>query len=123
MTELDKLKQADQAPDWLTSESFIMLKGGYLLNEETPRAAYERCADFSASVYTDSDKYKKDFFEAIWKNWLCPASPVLSNAHTKNLQISCYSGQAEDSVAGIMNHLKEMALLTKYGGGVGIFIK
>lgn len=117
---LKDLQEKGLAPEWMTEESFITISNGYLLKDETPKDAYKRCADFSASVYgEDREKFEKDFFLAIWNNWLCPASPVLSNANTKNLQISCYSGQSEDSLLGIMDHLKELAMLTKYGGGVG----
>lgn len=118
--KLEDLKQKGEAGEWLTEEGLIMLKGGYLLPDETPRQAYLRCAEFSASVYgADKQKYMDDFFLAIWNNWLCPSSPVLSNANTKNLQISCYSGSPADDLGGIMDHLKELAMLTKYGGGVG----
>ena len=117
---LEQLKQAGEAAEWLTEEALNTLLNGYLLKGETPKEAYLRCADASSKVYRGREAdYKDDFFEAIWKNWLCPASPVLSNAGTNNLQISCYSGSSSDDLLGIMDHLKEMAALTKYGGGVG----
>lgn len=117
---LDQLKEAGEAPDWLTAEAYETLTQGYLLCGETPRQMYERCAKYSASVYGDkSGKYEKDFFQAIWNNWLCPATPVLSNAYTDNLQISCYSATSGNKMASIMDHFKELAMLSKYGGGVG----
>lgn len=116
---LNELKEKDLAPQFLTEEAFTTLQGGYLLPNETPRDMYMRCASFAAKNYSEKHKYEKDFFDAMWNGWLCPASPVLSNSFTDNLQISCYSGTTDDSLLGIMNHLKEMAMLTKYGGGVG----
>lgn len=116
---LKELQEKGEAAEWLTTEALNTLSNGYLLIEETPKGAYERCAEFSAKVYKNSDDYKADFFEAIWKNWLCPATPVLSNANTENLQISCYSGIPSNKVSGIMDHMKEMAILTKRSGGVG----
>ena len=116
---LEQLKEKDLAPAWMTEESFKALSSGYLLPNETPREMYLRCAEYAARNYKESAKYEKDFFDAMWNNWLCPASPVLSNANTSNLQISCYSGTTDDSLLDIMDHLKEMAMLTKYGGGVG----
>lgn len=117
--KLNELKEKGLAPEFLTEEAMNTLSNGYLLQNETPIEMYKRCADFSASVYKNVDDYKADFFEAIWNNWLCPATPVLSAANTKNLQISCYSGTMSNKVTGIMDHMKEMAVLTKRGGGVG----
>lgn len=117
---LEHLKEKGEAPEWMTEESYTTISNGYLLKGETPKESYIRCSNFSAKVYKeDREKFEKDFLLAIWNNWLCPASPILSNANTKNLQISCYSGVSSDSLIGIMDHLKEMAMLTKYGGGVG----
>jgi len=96
-----------------------MLLNGYLQENETPKEMYSRCAKYAAKNYVESNKFEADFFNAMWNNWLCPATPVLSNANTKNLQISCYSSTSDDSMNGIMDHLKELAMLTKYGGGVG----
>lgn len=117
--KLNELKEKGLAPEFLTEEALNTLSNGYLLQNETPIEMYKRCADFSASVYKNTDDYKVDFFEAIWNNWLCPATPVLSAANTENLQISCYSGTMSNKVTGIMDHMKEMAVLTKRGGGVG----
>lgn len=118
MTHLELLKNLDQAPEWLTEEAMKMLEGGYLQEGETPRGAYKRVAK---TVATDLNKPELEsvFFDMIWKNWLCPASPVLSNSGTKNLQISCFSGQPLDDTYDIMRHVQEMVMLTKYGGGVG----
>lgn len=117
--KLNELKELGLAPEWLNEVSLKTLQGGYLQLGETPLDAYKRCANFSASVYEDSKKFELDFLEAIWKNWLCPSTPVLANANTTNLQISCYSGTTDDSLLGIMDHLKELATLTKFGGGCG----
>lgn len=116
---IDILKESGLAPAFLTEEGFNSLQNGYLLENETPKDMYERVARYSASVYSDSEAFKKDFFTAMWNNWLCAATPVLSNAETKNLQISCYSSNSPDSLLGIMDHLKELAILSKYGGGCG----
>lgn len=116
---LQQLKDLDLAPQFMTQEGFNTISNGYMHVGETPRDMYKRCAAFSASVLKLDDKYAIDFFDAMWNNWLCPATPVLSNAMSGNLQISCYSGVSSDNVLGIMDHLKELAVLTKNGGGVG----
>lgn len=115
---LNELKEKSLAPEFLTEEAFTTLNGGYLQPGETPKDAYERVA---STVANDLNKpeLKSIFFDLIWNNWLCPSTPVLSNSGTNNLQISCFSGLAGDDTSSIMNHLKEMVMLTKFGGGVG----
>lgn len=117
---LEQLKQAGEAPEFLTDEGFQMLNGGYLLSNETPRQAYMRVANVISNDLRMT--YLKDiFFDLIWKNWLCPSTPILANSGTKNLQISCFAGQPKDDTYDIMRHIQENVMLTKYGGGVGSF--
>jgi len=48
------------------------------------------------------------------------ATPTLSNARTTRHQLSsCYVGSMNDNIEGIFDDYKEMALLSKYGGGIG----
>ena len=116
--KLEQLKEKDLAPTWLTQDGLTMLRGGYLLAEETPRAAYRRVAKTVANDLNEPS-YENIFFDLIWKNWLCPSTPVLSNSATNNLQISCFSGQPLDDTYDIMRHIQENVMLTKFGGGVG----
>ena len=119
--ELEKLKSNGEAPEWLTPEGFSTISGGYLLKGETPKDMWMRCANASAARLNNPALAKK-FFEAMWKNWLCLASPVASNMGTeRGLPISCYGAYVEDSIVGIMNTLKEIAILSKHGGGIGTF--
>jgi ribonucleoside-diphosphate reductase alpha chain len=120
MSKLDDLKTSGEAPQWYTEESFTTVDNGYLLVNETPRSMYRRVAR-SASVALNEPHLEQEFFEAMWNNWLCPASPVLSNMGTnRGLPISCYGIDAPDSVDGIYRSVHEMAMLTKHGGGVGV---
>jgi ribonucleoside-diphosphate reductase alpha chain len=118
MVTLQDLKDQDEAPQWLTEEAFLMLHGGYLQENETPKNAYRRVAK-TVSSDLNKPELEQIFFDMIWQNWLCPASPVLSNSGTNNLQISCFSGRPFDDTYDIMRHVQEMVMLTKYGGGVG----
>lgn len=121
MTELDKLKQAGEAPHWMEEEGYSTVSRGYLLPGETPRDMYERVAKAAASYYgADASHWEDKFFSAMWNNWLCPASPVLSNMGTdRGLPISCNSNHIPDSVEGIFEKVTELAMLSKYGAGVG----
>jgi ribonucleoside-diphosphate reductase alpha chain len=126
MTDLERLKLESEAPDWMSEEGFQVLSGGYLLPGETPKMAYWRVANAAADYYTTYDERKKwgqKFFDAMWKNWLCPASPVLSNMGTdRGLPISCNSIHVGDSVDSIFSKSHELAMLSKNGAGVGIYL-
>lgn len=127
--KLDKLKKEGEAPNWMTTESLRTLEGGYLLPKETPKEMYERVSKAAAFQLAKKDgdynhelaaSYADKFFDLMWKNWLCPASPVLSNmGTTRGLPISCFSNFVDDSVQGIMESVSETAIMTKNGGGVG----
>ena len=98
------------------------IAGGYLLQGETPKDAYERVAKTVARRL-----YKPEladvFFDYIWKGWLNLASPVLSNTGTdRGLPISCFGIDVADSIQDIGAKNLEMMLLAKHGGGVGLGI-
>jgi ribonucleoside-diphosphate reductase alpha chain len=119
---LEELKQAGEAPNWLTEEGYRTLSGGYLLTNETPRQMYTRIAQAAASYYEDSEKWQDKFFNALWKNWLCPASPVAANLGAdRGLPISCNTVHVDDSVDSIFMKNYEFAVLSKNGAGVGIY--
>lgn len=121
--DLQKLKTEDAAPQWMDEISLKTLGGGYLLSNETPKQMYQRVAKAAASYYTDKEKWEKKFFEAMWNNWLCPASPVLSNMGTnRGLPISCNSIHIADSIDSIFMKNHELAMLSKNGAGVGIYL-
>ena len=120
---LDELKRLGEAPEWMTEEGYATIARGYLLEGETPLGMYERVAHSAASYYADSSFWYAKFFDVLWKNWLCPASPVLSNLGTsRGLPISCNSIHAGDSVSSIFEKSHELAMLSKNGAGVGIYL-
>ena len=110
-------------PEWGDTEVYKKtISGGYLLNGETPRAAYTRvCSTVARRL--DKPELAEKFFNYIWKGWLCLASPVLSNTGTdRGLPISCFGIDVADSINDIGKKNLEMMLLAKHGGGVGIGI-
>jgi len=120
---LNELKSKGEAPEWMGEEGLKTLQGGYLIGDETPRQMYRRVAKAAASYYTDSAKWESKFYEVMWKNWLCPASPILSNLGSdRGLPISCNSIHVGDSVDSIFAKSHELAMLSKNGAGVGIFL-
>ena len=120
---LDELKNSNDAPSWLTPAGFQTLCNGYLLPDETPKQMYLRVSKTAASHYEDSKKWEKEFFDAMWKNWLCLATPVASNMGTnRGLPISCNSIHIDDSIDSIFKKNHELAMLSKNGAGVGIYV-
>lgn len=111
-----------QIPNWLTEEGVETLSRGYLLPGETPRGMHTRLASYAAKIL-DKPELEEDLFTIFWEGWLGPASPVASNFGTnRGLPISCYSVHVGDSVQSIYSHLKEVAQLSKNGGGVGVYL-
>ena len=110
-------------PEWGETEVYKKtISGGYLLNGESPRDAYNRvCTTVARRL--DRPELAETFFKYIWKGWLCLASPVLSNTGTdRGLPISCFGIDVADSINDIGKKNLEMMLLAKHGGGVGIGI-
>ena len=108
-------------PDWLSEEAQQTLSKGYLLPGETPRDMWKRCA-VTAEKNLSYPGIGTDIMEMFWKGYMGGATPVLSNFGTnRGLPISCFSVHASDSVNSIYSHLKEVASLSKNGGGVGVY--
>lgn len=121
MKTLEQLKILKDAPEWVTDASFKTLSAGYMLPNETPRKMWSRVSHASANALGKPELASK-FFELFWSGFLCGASPVLSNlGTTRGLPISCFSIQVADSTDNILNKAHELAMLSKYGGGVGIY--
>ena len=116
-------KKGIDYPSWGDTDVYRKtIVGGYLLMGESPRDAYMRVSNAVARrLY--KPELAEQFFEYIWKGWLCLASPVLSNTGTdRGLPISCFGIDVADSINDIGNKNLEMMLLAKHGGGVGIGI-
>ena len=120
--EFNNLKNKKEIPEWMTLPGYKTLSKGYRLKGETPKGMYNRTATSAAKSGNFNEKLRLDFFDVMWKNWLCPASPVLSNLGTdRGLPISCFGLSVEDKMEDIMGRgIGELAMLTKSGGGVGV---
>jgi len=110
-------------PEWGDTDVYRKtIIGGYLLQGESPKDAYERVAKTVARrLY--KPELAEVFFDYIWKGWLNLASPVLSNTGTdRGLPISCFGIDVADSIQDIGAKNLEMMMLAKHGGGVGVGI-
>lgn len=108
-------------PDWLSEEAQQTLSKGYLMPGETPRDMWKRCA-MTAEKYLGYPGISTDIMEMFWRGYFGGATPVLSNFGTnRGLPVSCYSHSISDDTNSIFSHLKEVAALSKNGGGVGSY--
>lgn len=120
--KLEELKKAGEAPEWMTDIAFANLSKGYLLKDETPKQMFLRVSS-TAADYLCNPYWKDVFFDVMWRNWLCLATPVISNMGTnRGLPISCFGSYVEDSVLGIMDEARETAVLSKNGGGTSSYM-
>ena len=107
-------------PTWMDQIGLDIVSNGYLLPEEDVFKAFLRVSKASARRLKRKD-LQPLFYEALTKNWLCLASPVLSNMGTeRGMPISCFGIDVEDSIEGIAGSNSELMRLTSQGGGVGI---
>jgi len=107
-------------PVWFDEIGLSMISKGYLLPDEDVFDAYKRVSKFAARRLRRKD-LQPFFYEAMVKNWLCLASPVLSNMGTeRGMPISCFGIDVGDSIEGIADANSELMRLSSQGGGVGI---
>ncbi len=87
---------------------------------ELPQHMFMAIAMFLAQNELNSQEWAKKFYDLISKFEVMLATPTLSNARTTRHQLSsCYIGSTPDNIEGIFDAYKEMALLSKFGGGIG----
>jgi ribonucleoside-diphosphate reductase alpha chain len=107
-------------PTWMDDIALSMISKGYLLSDEDVFDGFKRVSKSAARRLRRKD-LQPFFYEAMVKNWLCLASPVLSNMGTeRGLPISCYGIDVDDSVEGIASANSELMRLSSQGGGVGM---
>lgn len=115
----------------LSVNATAVLQRRYLLKDEdgriteTPKQMFRRVASAMAEIdllYGENDvkKTEEEFYQAMSNLEFLPNSPTLMNAGTPINQLSaCFVLPVEDSMEGIFDALKHMAMIHKSGGGVG----
>lgn len=113
-------------PEWFITPGLQLWEEKYEFNTETSvKGQFERIARTAASHLPESIRQLANdkFFELLWKGWLSPSTPVMSNMGTnKGLVVSCAGSVVEDSIDGFYSSLREAALLTKYGFGTASYL-
>lgn len=118
--ERKHLQEKGWLPDWYTTFGWQMFKSKYAYGgEEGAKGRWKTIAK-TLSKHAPGDKkdWEDKFFNLMWKGWLSPASPVLSNTGTdRGLNVSCSGLVVGDSIDSFYSALREQALLSKYGFG------
>jgi ribonucleoside-diphosphate reductase alpha chain len=115
----------------LSVNAIRVLEQRYLLKDdhgnviETPQQMFHRVAREVARVEArygkrDPEATEDKFYNMMSRLEFLPNSPTLMNAGTRMGQLSaCFVLPVEDSMEGIFNTLKHMALIHQSGGGTG----
>lgn len=115
----------------LSLNAIVVLEKRYLLKDETgkvvetPSQLFQRVAKAIADVDRrygdlDADEAEESYFNLMSNLYFLPNSPTLMNAGTELGQLSaCFVIPVYDSLEGIFDALKSMALIQQSGGGTG----
>ncbi|PIV08642.1 hypothetical protein COS52_01640, partial [Candidatus Roizmanbacteria bacterium CG03_land_8_20_14_0_80_39_12] len=111
-----------------SSNQLKVMRNRYLLKNsdgkviETPSELFHRVAK-NLAIVEKSEKRKKveaDFYEVMSKLEFLPAGRTLNNAGTPQSQLAnCFVLPVEDSMEGIFDSVKWMAMIQQRGGGTG----
>jgi ribonucleotide reductase alpha subunit len=105
---------------------FKTLERAYLIKVdkkiiERPQHMWMRVA---IGIHGNDIKEVLQTYDLLSKKYFTHATPTLFNSGTKRPQLSsCFLCSInDDSISGIYDSLKEMALISKYAGGIGVHI-
>ena len=121
-----QLQSDGLAPDWLSTSGYQLLsERTYLNTAETPKDMYTRIAhraseltDFSIPQDWGYSDWFTAFYDIMWKGWLSPSTPVLTNmGNDRGHPVSCSGTYSGDSIRSWYTARLEIAQLTQRGYG------
>ncbi len=87
---------------------------------ELPQHMFMAISMFLAQREENREEWAIKFYNMISQFQVMLATPTLSNARTTRHQLSsCYIGSTPDNIEGIFDSYQEIAMLSKFGGGIG----
>jgi len=93
------LQNKGELPNWITTNSWQMLKSKYLDKGELFKDRISSIASTASSYMPNRDEWYDKFIELMWNGWLIPSTPVLANmGRDKGCQVSCSGGYIGDSI-------------------------
>ncbi len=99
------------------SNHALSLLNSYYMKESdgTPNGAFKR----AAFAYTPNKELAQRIQSYAEKGWFMFSSPILSNAESSGMPISCFLTYVPDTVEGLIEHTEELRWMSVMGGGVG----
>ena len=130
--ERKELQKHDLAPAFWNTAGWQVFKSKYLFDADTPRDQYMRIASTLAEYVEGHyphwwpecgySSWKEAFFQEMWQGYLSPSTPVISNCGTtRGMPVSCSGSYMDNSIHGIYEARKEIAILTKHGFGTSVY--
>ena len=99
-----------------TEHALSLLKNYYMNQDESdPKQAFFR----AAKAYSSNPDLAARIYDYAVKGWFMFSSPILSNADSSGMPISCFLTYVPDTVQGLIEHSQELRWMSVMGGGVG----
>lgn len=123
-----KFKQSSgEIPEFFETPGYSMFIKKYAEPGKSVKDRYEsiarEAAKYAKKLYGDQLDWEYEFFNILWKGWLSPSTPLLSNFGTnRGLPIACEGSYIGDSVWDFYETLKECAVLTQQGFGTSAYM-
>ncbi len=99
------------------SDHALSLLNSYYMKETdgSPEEAFKR----ASKAFTPNKELADRIYEYATKGWFMFSSPILSNAESSGMPISCFLTYVPDTVEGLIEHTEELRWMSVMGGGVG----
>lgn len=103
--ERKRLKAEGLIPEWFTTDGLNFFKQKYQYEAASYKEQLQRIARTAAKHTKDVVLWEDKFFNLLWKGWLSPSTPVLSNMGTsRGLPVSCFvAGTKVNTIDGQKN--------------------
>lgn len=103
---------------WLSSDSVKFMSRGYLRKNQTPIDRFKEYAYYAENIL-GIEGFAEKFLRYLGLGYYSVATPITSNFGAgRGAGISCFgTGQIEDNMKDIWDGAREVAFMSKFGGG------